>query len=57
MRNGIAKLYIYCLASGDSWILIPVFVFSLLKYTVLVGIYEENSASHKIYSWKGKDLF
>lgn len=38
----------------DSWILIPVFVFRLLKYTVLVVIYEENSASYKYIIGKGR---
>lgn len=40
-----------------SWILIPVFVFRLLKYTVLVVIYEENSASYKYIVGKGRIYF
>lgn len=44
------------LSSGfieDSWILISAFVLCPLKYIVLIGVYEENSSSHKYVVGKG----
>ena len=58
MRSDIALRKFLCisLSSGfieDNWILFSAFLFNLLKYIVLIGVYEENSASYKYIAGKG----
>lgn len=60
MRSDIALRKFLCLSSGfieDNWILISAFVFNLLKYIFLIGVYEENSTSYKYIAGKGSFIF
>lgn len=60
MRSDIALRKFLCLSSGfteDNWIHISAFVFNLLKYIVLIGVYEENSTSYKYIAGKGSFIF
>lgn len=60
MRSDIALRKFLCLSSGfieDNWILISAFVFNLLKFIVLIGVYEENSTSYKYIAGKGSFIF